>query len=116
MSRTTAELYAQVRDLVQDTRIPYRHEDAKLERFYGNALSEALRIRPDLFQRVGYQVASSTVKATLNHPFPIDDQYFPCVVDYMVGIIESGDDEFSVDGRAMQSMRAFRAALLGAEL
>lgn len=116
MARTTAELYAQVRDLIQDTRLPYRHEDAKLERFYTNALSEALRIRPDLFQSVGYQVSSSITKASLNYPFPIDAQYFPCVVDYIVGIIESGDDEFSVDGRAMQSMRAFRAALLGAEL
>lgn len=116
MSRTSADLYLQVRDLLQDTRTPYRHHDTKLERFYGNALNEALRIRPDLFQSVGYQVSVNAVRANMNYPFPIDEQYFAPVVDYIVGIIESGDDEFSLEGRAMQSMKSFRAALLGVEL
>ncbi len=116
MSRTSADLYKQVRDLLQDTRDPYRHKDDKLERFYGNALHEILRIRPDLFLREGYQVSPNAVRASMNYPFPVDEQYFAPVVDYIVGIIESGDDEFSLEGRAVQSMKSFRAALLGVEL
>jgi len=116
MSRTSADLFAQVRDLLQDTRSPYRHGDTKLERFYGNALSEMLRIRPDLFLKCRYQVPRHATSVNMNMPFPVDDQYFAAVVDYIVGIIESGDDEFSLEGRAMQSMKSFRAALLGVEL
>lgn len=116
MSRTSADLFAQVRDLLQDTRPPYRHADAKLERFYGNALHEVLRVRPDLYMQEGYSVAPNAARVNMNYPFPIDEQYFAPVVDYMVGVIESGDDEFSLEGRAVQSMKAFRAALLGVEL
>ena len=103
---TIEDLLTQARDLLQDTVTPYRFSDARLLRTLNNAFGEGYRKRPDLYVGVSL-VIPFVSSADLADPFPLDDQFFPAFVEYVVGFTEMSDDEFTVDGRAQALLNLF---------
>lgn len=120
MARTIDEVVTDARDLLSDTRAGnYRHSDVKIINAFNNALGEALRIRPDLFLAQNFVAPEYSTADLGQNPataFPIDDQYYTALVQFAVGWIAMADDEFTLDGRAVVFVNAFRAKLLGVEL
>lgn len=113
MPRTVQDVLTQARALLQDTRDPTRYADAELVRNLDEAISEARRLRPDLFVgRIRDGVALLTGKP-LTTPLPIDDMLFTATVNYVVGRAEIRDDQFTTDGRAVTLITMFQGALLG---
>jgi hypothetical protein len=66
---TPAEIIADVRPLVQDTRQPYRYTDAVLLGFVNQSLKRMAMIRPDLFTVVE---TVPTVEGTVSQTIPAD--------------------------------------------
>lgn len=100
------------RDLLQDTATPYRYSDERLIRTLNSAMRETFRVRPDLFLDDSYVLTTYTI-SDLATTFPIEDQYFNPVVEFIVGFIELADDEFTLDGRAATLLTAYRNQLIG---
>lgn len=108
------------RDHIQDVRSDvgggeFRHSDAKLMRFFNSALSDARKLRPDLFiPNLNTPLPLYTeADLTALTPFPIDHMYFTAVAEYVAGIVGMGDDEFAVDGRAVVLLNRFAQKLTG---
>lgn len=114
MAFTINDVVVQVRDVVQDAAAPnYRHDDAKIIRYFNDALSDVRRLRGDLFLNSINDDWVQYTTADLTSAFPIDHTYFTSVVDYIVGMIGIGDDEFAQDGRADYVHRRFITKLTG---
>lgn len=119
MSWTLNDVIIQAREIIQDTRAEsYRHSDAKLLRYLNHAVSEAVRLRPDLFitDNEGSSLSEPRDFASvddLDDPFPIEEQYFSPFVFYVAGMVGLGDDEYANDGRAAGLMNMFRVQLTG---
>lgn len=112
---TGSDILLQVRDMLQDSRGPtYRHSDEKLIRHLNRALSEALRIRPDLFYAAEYTFTPFD-SGTIGGDLPIGGLHEAAIVEFVAGFTEAADDEFVLSGRAAFMMQAFRNALLGVE-
>lgn len=112
-----SDVLREARNVLQDTDSNnYRYTDARLIDAYNLALSEAWRLRPDLFittYAAGVPlVANSVTPSTVS--FPLDTQFFAPFCDYVAGRTELADDEFSVDGRAMGLVSSFKQSLVGA--
>ena len=103
------------RDHVQDVREGnYRHSDEKMIRYFNSAISDARRIRPDLFLPTLIVPPAMYTVADLADPsteFPIDGMYFTAIAEYIAGTIGLGDDEFAVDGRAVALLNRFTQKL-----
>lgn len=116
MPRTILDAVTQSRELVQDVDGD-RHSDTKVVGYLNNAISDARRLRPDLFLP-GYltnpQVLYDASDLEPSGPppdFPIDENYFTAVVEYIAGFIGLGDDEFAQDGRAVALLNRFTQKL-----
>ena len=114
MAWTIVDAVDLARNLLQDQSTPYRHSDEKLVDYYNHALIEVNRLRPDLYLSTSGVVTQYTTAdiASLT-AFPITDYYITPVAEYMTGMAQLEDDEFSVDGRAVVLMQTFRRALVG---
>lgn len=109
--KTVGDYITSARTLVQDQRVPYRYPDADLARYVSEAVTEARRVRPDMFfgaTRLDLPIYGAGSMATV---VPLPDNYFTQVVNYVAGRAEMRDDTFAVDGRAMTLMAAFSLAL-----
>lgn len=130
MTWTIKDAIDVARDHLQDSRAlsgigEYRHSDEKLMRFFNIAMSDARKLRPDLFlpdiptaADVQYTVVDLGDPSALPlpidpTPFPIDSMYFSPVAEYIAGIVGFGDDEFAVDGRAVALLNRFSQKLIG---
>ncbi len=118
MSRTVGQCIGEARGHLNDTVEfggSYRYTDADLYLYFGNAVLEARRMRPDLFLLIGLTttVPQYSPTADVNTPFPIDETYFPAFAYYIAGKAELRDDEFNTDGRAAQFLAGFRSMLVG---
>tara|TARA_R110000851_G_scaffold265570_7_gene418094 strand:- start:4619 stop:4987 length:369 start_codon:yes stop_codon:yes gene_type:complete len=119
MSWTLDTALSHIRDLLKDTQADaYRHSSAKILRVTNVALVEARKLRPDLFipSLVTYSAPTLTT-ADLGQdpqtPLPIDDMYFMPIVEYVVGFVSMEDDEFVIDGRAVQLLNRFSQKMIG---
>lgn len=115
------DLIHQAREIVQDTGmaddfVGDRHSDAKLIRYLNTALTDAYRLRPDLFYPGAFDrdnlpeflvadIAANTV-------WPIDILYWSPFVDYVAGYVGLGDDEYAQDGRAVALLNRFSQKLM----
>lgn len=120
MAWTIADAVLQARQIVQDTREEsYRHSDAKLIGYFNSALADTRKLRPDIFLASGESdslwdpipiyTESDITNLTL---FPLDQQYFTAVVDYIAGYVGMEDDEYAVDGRAAALINRFTQRLI----
>lgn len=114
---TISDVITSSRELLQDTVTPYRFSDDRLVRTLNGALREVFRIRPDLFLSASF-VIPEYVEADLASPpnFPLEEQYYNTVVEFIVGWTELSDDEFTMDNRAAALLTAFRNQLIGSNI
>ncbi len=113
MSYTILDAITQSREVIQDTKIPYRHNEDKLMGYFNNAIADARRLRPDLF--IGTLEDTWVLYDTANHsdPFPLDVTYLSAIVDYIAGMVGLGDDEFAESGRAEALHNRYVTRLVG---
>lgn len=115
MPRTILDAVTQARELVQDVDAD-RHTDVKVVGYLNNAISDARRLRPDLFlpdYLTNPQVLYTAGDLASPPDFPIDEGYFTAVVEYIAGFIGLGDDEFANDTRAAALLNRFAQKLVG---
>lgn len=117
MAWTVADAIRQAREVIQDTEGD-RHTDEKLVGYLNQAMSQAKRLRPDLFlpglattPTPFYTVADIT--SPTPPVFPFDDTYYTAVVEYISGFTALGDDEFAQDNRAGALLNRFELSLTG---
>ncbi len=113
MALTIGDVLTQVRDIVQDVDTPQRNDDDKLMRYFNSAMADVRRLRADLFISSISRTWVTYDSSQLNQTFPLDVTYFSTLVDYLVSMVELGDDEFSVDGRSAVLHRRFVTKLTG---
>ena len=87
-----------------------RYTDAQLLQFCRQGLSEARRLRPDLFignlsTNLGALVASDAL--------PVPDEFSQAIADFITGRAELRDDEHANSGRAVAVAKLFSQALTG---
>jgi hypothetical protein len=105
-----------VQDVIVRARIPLndnagtRYPDGDMQAYVLDALHQARSVRPDLF--VTDFTATVPDELQLTDPFPLPDQFFRAVVDFVTGSAEMRDDEFAVDGRAMVLQQALNSKLI----
>ncbi len=119
MAKTLDNLVDEARLLLKDRRVPYRFTQADVLAAVNSGFREVKRIRPDIFLNPAGNISlPDFVEADLGlgtpTPFPIDEMFFMPVVFYTVGKLQLGDDEFTLDNRAMTLLATFRQLLVGA--
>lgn len=119
MAKTLDNLVDESRLMLKDRRVPYRYTQTDILAAINSAFREVKRIRPDIFLAPAGNIAlPNFVEADLGlgtpTPFPIDETFFMAVVFYAVGKLQLGDDEFTLDNRAMTLLSSFRQLLLSA--
>jgi len=105
---TVADYIHQARVLLQDTVETYRYSDAEILAALNFGLTEARRLRPDMF--IGRLDAV---------PFYTDDadavdfdvQYRMALLYYIIGNVQLRDDEDTTDARAAALLTKFVAQL-----
>lgn len=120
MAKTLDSLVDETRLMLKDRRVPYRYTQADILNALNSGFNEAKRLRPDVFfDSSGVAIDLPTfVEANLGltptpTPFPIDQIFFMAIVFYAVGKLQLGDDEFTLDNRAMTLLAGFQQALRG---
>lgn len=113
MARTFAQVVQTTRELLQDRYAPFRFSNGDLMLSINEGLSEARRMRPDLFiDSLTTEIPFYTAANFLQN-IPLPDEYFAAFVSYVAGRTNLRDDEFSADGRAAVLILTFAEALTG---
>lgn len=110
---TVADIVTRARaDLNDKDSDLYRYSTEELLGFINAAMFEIRRNRPDFFYGVSTtpQYTTTDISALTEFEFP---QFAEAVTRFTVGRAEIRDDEFSEDGRAMQLLQMFSAAVTG---
>jgi hypothetical protein len=124
VAKTLDNLVDEVRLMLKDRRTPYRWAQTDILAAINSSFREAQRLRPDIFvgcctdEDGGAIPLPDFVEADLNlvptpTPYPIDEIFFMPSVFYAVGKLQLGDDEFTLDNRAMTLLAGFHQALVG---
>lgn len=111
---TIGGLLAQVRVLLMDTDTTgagYRYTTASLITNLNQGLLEMFRLRPDLFLERNFIVPQYDVLHLVDTP-PVEQQYVPLLIYYVVGLTQLRDDEQNQDARAVAFMKQFSTSLL----
>ncbi len=105
---TVQDYIAFARELLQDEKdTPYRYSNASLLRALSISLTEAKKLRPDLF--IG--VTLPTYTANDATAVPMDELYRSALPYYMCYIVQLRDDEETQDQRASAFRSLFAAQL-----
>ena len=110
---TVGQYLTECRVLLQDQHEPYRYADAELVEALNIALTEARRLRADLFLPlfdVPFITSSGSVDTAAKVTF--DPMYRSALVYYIVGRAQLRDDEPTVDTRASAMLTKFTQQLL----
>lgn len=113
MARTVEQVVLSARGILQDVVTPHRYSDSDLAGYVSDGLSEARRIRPDLFMATLRDPLPYYGAADFAVEIPFPDFYFPTLVSYVAGRAELRDNEFTNDGRAVVLTTMFMGALGG---
>ena|ERR1700687_1074833 len=120
MARTYQNLLAEAREIIQDTSTDpalQRYSDQTLLDILNRGLTVLYSIRPDAFYDVWDNaledfVVPNLTLSTWTGAFGLPQMFYPPLVNYVIGLTESIDDEFTVDARSTQFMNAFKAAVV----
>jgi len=127
MAYTYATLLTEAREILQDTNTDstlQRYTDVLLLNHLNRGLQELYRLRPDAFYDLWSDSAEDFVVPLLDtsalpsttsylNPFGLPYMFYDPLVNWVVGLTESIDDEFSEDSRSMQFRNAFKMAVVG---
>jgi hypothetical protein len=109
MTRTVGDVKARAKSILKDKVDPVRYPEADLLNAVNDALLEVRRIRPDLYLSKSFKVA---ILINDTDVLPVEDFVFNSIVYWVVGTMMLRDDEFSVDGRAMNMINKATGQLL----
>ena len=112
---TISDVLTITRHLLQDTRAPYRHTDAKLINYFNMGLAEARRIRPDLFLPDIYDTTFAYTDLDGAATFPLSYGYEMAFIEYIAGYTSLEEDEFVSDGRAAALLSRFTQKMVGGQ-
>lgn len=108
---TVAKYITSARVLLQDTvDSPYRYSDGELITGLNIAILEARKLRPDLFLAEDFSLPEFTANDAT--AVPIDAQYRPAFLYYMIGHAQLRDDEPTQDNRAAALLGRFTSQLM----
>jgi hypothetical protein len=110
---TVAQYITASRRLLQDTRVPYRYPDVDIVDAINYALTEARRLRADLFLPafdLPYMDTAGTLDT--NAKVPMDPMYRMALVYYIVGHCQLRDEEATTDSRASALLQKFLSQML----
>jgi len=110
---TVANFVDTARVLLQDRISPYRYETDQLVTALNIALSDARRLRPDLFLP-NFEIPFYPVE-TLNTKVQFPEFYKSALLYYIVGFAQLRDEEDTSDARAAALMQKFSGTLLGGQ-
>lgn len=126
---TYQQLLAQARVIVQDTFTDptlQRYPDQTLVDIFNRGLQELYRIRPDAFYDLWSDSAEDFVVPVINTstaivdpvnswalPFALPMMFFNPMVNWVIGLLEAVDDEFTEDSRSTQFIAQFKQAVVG---
>lgn len=124
MAKTYQDVVTEARVLLQDTDDDVqRYTDTVLLAIFNRGLQQLVRIRPDacydLFAsnslNVPEVVASGAGAGQVNlaAAFNLEMQFFTPLVNYIVGVAELVDDEYTEDGRAAMLLSQFKNSVIG---
>lgn len=107
-------IIAQVRTLLQDVSLAgseYRYSDDSLIMNLNMGLLEMFRIRPDIFLSEYFTVPQYTI-GQFDSTIPIEQQFIPPLIYYVVGMTQLRDDEGEQDERASSFLSKFTSMLV----
>lgn len=103
-------LVMRVRETLQDVDDRDRYTDARIIEALNLGILDLRRLRPDAF--IGrYSEPTYQIGTDQTLPFDLPEIYIPPLVAYAVGWIETADDEYADDGRAVAMMKKFATDL-----
>lgn len=127
MAKTYQNLLSEAREILQDSNTDptlQRYTDQTLLDILNRGLQELYRIRPDAYYDLwddtaeDFLVPSLTTNALPDttsylNPFVLPLMYYDPLVNWVIGVTESVDDEFTDDSRSTMFRSAFKSAVLG---
>jgi hypothetical protein len=128
-NKTYQQLLSEARVIVQDTYTDptlQRYPDQTLVDMLNRSLQELYRIRPDAFYDlwddtaqdfvVPVVVIDATVPPIANswlNPLGIPMMFYAPLVNRVIGLLESVDDEYTEDSRSQAFLADFKAMVVG---
>lgn len=123
MAKTYQNLITEARELLQDTGLNTpRYSDSTLLNILNRGLQDLSRIRPDIMydlfanNSLGVvevvETGAGAGQVNWTDPWGLEMQYYPTMLNYIVGVAEITDDEYTVDGRAALLLQNFRGNAL----
>jgi len=122
-------LLSEARVIVQDTNTDptlQRYQDQTLVDIFNRGLYELYRLRPDAFYDlwddttldfdVPQIIIDSTEPPITNswlNPFALPIQFYNPMVNWVIAMLESVDDEFTEDSRSTQFLQQFKMMVNG---
>lgn len=113
MARTVGSCIQNARVILQDLQQPFRVSDDEMYSIFSNAVTEARRLRPDLFFASLRSPLLEYTSANATDAFPVDEQYYRAFVDYIVSEAETRNEEYTTDARAAAMLALFTQRLIG---
>ena len=110
---TVGQYITESRRLLQDQVTPYRYPDTDIVDALNIGLTEARRLRADLFLPLfdlPWFDSAGTINTSL--PVPMDPQYRSAFVYYVVGRMQLRDDRSTTDQRASAMLTKFVGQML----
>lgn len=106
---TVSDYITDARRLLLDEAAPYRYPDADLISALNMGITEAARLRPDLFFKTLRTGAPANVTSGA---VAVDFRYRTALLNYIIGMAQLRDDEATQDQRAGALMTKFVAQLM----
>jgi len=126
-NKTYQQLLADSRAIVQDTSTDptlQRYQDQELVDIFNRGFQALYTIRPDAFYDLWddteedfivpvITIDVDTVPTSWLLPFGIPMLFYNPMVDWVIGLLESVDDEFSEDSRSTAFLAQFKQSVIG---
>lgn len=108
---TVANYISAARQLLQDKTVPYRYSDDDIVLSLNLAISEARRIRPEIFQDYFFTSLPEYSSAAPSTAVAVPEEYRMAFLYYIVGHNQLADQEDTTDARTSMLLQSFRAKL-----
>jgi hypothetical protein len=105
---TVIDYVNEARVLLQDTLVPFRYKDEELVSALNLALTQAHRLRRDLFLKYSATPNYPVVAAT---EVDIDEGYRRAILFFICGHAQLRDEEETTDARAAAFLQSFTAQM-----
>lgn len=126
-NRTYQQLLAEAREILQDTNTDptlQRYTDQVVLDIFNRGLQELYRIRPDAFYDLWSDSAEDFIVPVIDtsalpsatswaNPFVLAMMFYNPLVQWVIGMTSTIDDEFNEESRSVAFITAFRTQVTG---